>query len=337
MATIPSTMTTIEISKPGGPQVLKAVERKIPSVGPGQVLIEVAAAGINRPDCLQREGLYPPPKGASDIPGLEISGTIVNVGDVDARHSIGDKVMALVTGGGYSEYCIAEKECVLAVPAGISMVEAAAIPETFFTVWHNVFQRAHLVEGETLLVHGGTSGIGTTAIQLAKHFGAKVIITAGSEDKCKASIELGADGAINYREQDFVAQVDKFTDGKGADVILDMVGGSYTQRNYSAAAMDGRIVQIAFLGGSKVQVDFMPLMLKRLVHTGSTMRARSVEFKGIIARELENQVWPLIEAGKVKPVIDKVYALNEAAEAHERIEDSAHIGKIVLQVKSPSE
>jgi len=331
---IPSSMIAIEISKPGGPQVLKPVERPVPVPGSRQVLIEVAAAGINRPDCLQREGLYPPPKGASDIPGLEVSGTVIDTGKKSSRFSIGDKVMALVTGGGYSEYTLAEEDCVLSLPAGISMVEAAAIPETFFTVWHNVFQRGGLVEGETLLVHGGTSGIGTTAIQLAKSFGANVIATAGSKAKCEASLALGADDAINYQKQDFVAEVENITGGKGADVILDMVGGSYVERNYSAAAVGGRIVQIAFLDGPKAEVNFMQLMLKRLVHTGSTMRARSTQFKNTIGRELEKQVWPLIEAGKIRPVIDSVFGLSEAALAHERIEDSGHIGKIVLQVKN---
>jgi putative PIG3 family NAD(P)H quinone oxidoreductase len=328
--TIPDTMSAIEITKPGGPEVLVAGERPVPRPNSGQVLIKVAGAGVNRPDCLQRQGLYPPPQGASDIPGLEVSGTIVDIGQTVQRFAVGGKVMALVTGGGYAQYVVADEACLLPLPAGLSMIEAAAIPETFFTVWHNVFQRGRLVEGETLLVHGGSSGIGTTAIQLAKSFGASVIVTAGSPEKCHACINLGADKAVNYREEDFVEVVRDFTSGKGVDVILDMVGGDYIERNYQAAAFDGRIVQIAFLGGANAQVNFLQLMLKRLTHTGSTMRARSVEFKAIIAAELESQVWRLIEQVKLKPVIDRVYRLEEAADAHARMEKSEHIGKIVL-------
>ena len=329
---VPNIMSAVEISEPGGPEVLKITERPIPQIADGQVLIKVAAAGVNRPDCLQREGLYPPPKGTVDIPGLEVAGAIVASGSNVTKFNNGDKVMALVTGGGYSEYVAAQIECVLPIPAGLSMVEAAAIPETFFTVWHNVFQRGQLIKGETILIHGGSSGIGTTAIQLAKCFGAKVIVTVGSAEKCRACIDLGADHAINYKTQDFVEEVKAVTDNNGVELILDMVGGSYIERNYKAAAIEGRIVQIAFLQGPKVALNLMPLMLKRLTHTGSTMRARGVEFKKTIGRELEDQVWPLIEQGKVKPVIDQVFDFKDAVLAHQRIEEPGHIGKIVLAV-----
>ncbi|MCP4183212.1 MAG: zinc-binding dehydrogenase [Hyphomicrobiales bacterium] len=325
-------MKVMEITKPGGPGVLEVCERAMPEIDDGQVLIKVTAAGVNRPDCVQRAGFYPPPKGASDIPGLEISGKIVALGGSKCRFSIGDSVIALVTGGGYGEYVVADEGCILPVPSGLSMIEAAALPETFFTVWHNVFQRGGLVSGETLLVHGGSSGIGTTAIQLAKNFGAKVIITAGSAEKCEACQKLGADVAINYREQDFVEVVRENTANEGVDLILDMVGGDYVERNYQAAAIDGRIVQIALLQGATNTVNHMQLMLKRLTHTGSTLRARSVEFKSIIAGELEQQVWPLIEQGKIRPVIDRVFPLEHAAAAHERMESSTHIGKIMLDV-----
>ena len=327
-------MNVIEITKPGEPEVLVIANRVVSQPGSTQILIEVAAAGINRPDCLQRQGLYPPPKGASDIPGLEVAGWVVQVGSEVTRFGVGEPVMALVTGGGYSEYVAADEGCALLIPKDISMIEAAAMPETFFTVWHNVFQRGRLVAGESLLIHGGSSGIGTTAIQLAKNFGAKVIVTAGSAQKCDACIKLGADRAINYREEDFVEVVDNFTDGKGVNVILDMVGGDYIERNYRAASMDGRIVQIAFLQGAKTNVNYMPLMLKRLTHTGSTLRARSVEFKTKIARELEAKVWPLVARGKIKPEIDQVFALKDASEAHRRMEESGHIGKIILHVKN---
>ena len=332
MPVIPEQMTAIEFSGFGGPEVLKVVTRQIPLPAENQVLIKVAAAGVNRPDCLQREGKYPPPKGASDIPGLEVSGVIVAIGDQVKAHTIGDDVMALVTGGGYGEYVLAEEACLLSIPVCLSMVEAACIPETFFTVWHNVFQRGQLKPGETLLIHGGSSGIGTTAIQLAKQKGAKVIITAGSKVKCDACLEIGADAAINYKREDFVTEVKRFSNSKGADVILDMVGGEYTGRNYAAAALDGRIVQIAFLGGSKTQVDFMPLMLKRLTHTGSTLRARDTQFKKRIATELQQHIWPLIEQGKIRPIIDQIFSLADAGDAHRRIEESGHIGKIILRV-----
>ena len=330
---IPGTMTAIGISTPGGPEVLKPETRDVPEPGSGQVLVKVAAAGVNRPDCLQRMGAYPPPPGAPDIPGLEIAGEIVALGDGIAREHLGTQVMALVPGGGYAEYCLAHFDNCLPVPAGMSMEKAAAIPETFFTVWHNVFQRGRLVQGETFMVHGGTSGIGTTAIQLARAFGANVIATAGSEEKCQACRDLGADLAINYREEDFVSRAREFTEGKGVDLILDMVGGSYVERNYDTAAEDGRIVQIAFLGGPKAEVNFAKLMTKRLTHTGSTLRPRPVAFKAQIARELAERVIPLLEAGSVGPVMDSSFPLTKADEAHARMEEGRHIGKIVLTVE----
>jgi len=323
-------MIAIAIKAPGGPEMLVAEERPVPLPGAGEILVKVAAAGVNRPDVMQRQGRYPPPKGAPDIPGLEIAGEVVALGDGVTRWKIGDKVAALVVGGGYAEYCLAHESHALPVPRGISMVEAAAIPETFFTVWHNVFERGGLKNGETLLVHGGSSGIGTTAIQLAKAFGARVITTAGSAEKCEACRKLGADAAVNYKSEDFVAITKSATGGRGADVILDMVGGDYIERNYEAAAVEGRIVQIAFQGSPKATVDFRRLMLKRLHHTGSTLRARSVEDKGAIARAVADKVLPLIAAGKVKPVIDSTFPLCEAAVAHARMESSLHIGKIVL-------
>jgi NADPH2:quinone reductase len=296
------------------------------------VLVKVAAAGVNRPDVMQRQGLYPPPKGATDIPGLEIAGEVVALGAGVQRWQLGDRVMALVVGGGYAEYCPAHESHALPVPPGLTLVEAAAIPETFFTVWHNVFERGRLQAGETLLVHGGSSGIGTTAIQLAKAFGAGVITTAGSAEKCEACRRLGADVAVNYKTEDFVAATKAATGGKGADVVLDMVGGDYIERNYEAAAVDGRVVQIAFQGSPKATVDFRRIMLKRLTHTGSTLRARSVLDKGAIARAVEQHVLPLIATGKVRPVIDSTFPLAQASAAHARMEASAHIGKIVLTV-----
>jgi putative PIG3 family NAD(P)H quinone oxidoreductase len=304
--------------------------RPLPQPAEGEVLVKAAAAGVNRPDVAQRQGNYPPPKGATDIPGLEIAGEVVALGPGVRRWKLGDKVMALVVGGGYAEYCPAHESHCLPVPAGLSMVEAAAIPETFFTVWHNTFERGRLAAGETLLVHGGSSGIGTVAIQLAKAFGARVVTTAGSAEKCEACRKLGADVAINYKTEDFVAATKAATAGLGAEVVLDMVGGDYIERNYEAAAIDGRIVQIAFLGSSKATVDFRRLMLKRLTHTGSTLRARSVADKAAIARAVEDRVLPLIAAGKVKPLIDSTFPLREAAAAHAKMEASTHIGKIVL-------
>ncbi len=330
--TIPSRMTAIVIRNPGAPEVLVPEERPVISPGTGEVLVKIAAAGVNRPDVMQRQGLYPPPPGATDIPGLEIAGEVVALGTGVTRYRVGDKVTALVVGGGYAEYCPVHESNALPVPAGLSMVEAAAIPETFFTVWTNVFDRGRLKSGETLLVHGGSSGIGTTAIMLAKNFGARVIVTAGSADKCDACVKLGADRAINYKTEDFVAETKAFTDGKGADLILDMVGGDYIERNYEAAAVEGRIVQIAFQGSPKANVDFRRIMLKRLTHTGSTLRARAVADKATIASAVEEKVWPLIKAGKVKPIIYKTFPLREAAASHTLMESSQHIGKIVLEV-----
>ena len=330
MSTVPSQMTAIAVREPGGPDVLIAQTRPVPAPGPGEVLVKIAAAGVNRPDVMQRQGLYPPPPGASDIPGLEIAGEVVALGNGATRFKPGDKVTALVAGGGYAQFCPVHESNALPVPGSLSLVEAAAIPETFFTVWHNVFERGALARGETLLVHGGSSGIGTTAIQLAKAFGARVVTTAGSAEKCAACIRLGADKAVNYRSEDFVAATKAATDGKGADVILDMVGGDYIERNYEAAAVDGRVVQIAFQGSPRANVDFRRLMLKRLTHTGSTLRARPVREKAAIARAIEQKVWPLITAGKVKPVIFRTFPLAQASAAHALMETSAHIGKIVL-------
>jgi NADPH:quinone reductase len=332
MSTIPTSMTVIAIRSPGGPEMLVPEERPVPQPGPGEVLVKVMAAGVNRPDVMQRMGLYPPPKGTTDIPGLEIAGEVVALGPGVTRWKPGDKVMALVVGGGYAEYCPAHESHCLPVPASLPITEAAAVPETFFTVWYNTFERGSLKTGETLLVHGGSSGIGTAAIQLAKALGAKVITTAGSEEKCEACRKLGADLAINYKTEDFVAATKAATDGKGADVILDMVGGDYIERNYEAAAVEGRVVQIAFQGSPKATVDFRRIMLKRLTHTGSTLRARSVADKGAIAGAVETNVLPLIAAGRVRPVMDSTFALRQAADAHARMETSAHIGKIVLTV-----
>ena len=329
MATLPTRMTAIGIKKPGGPEVLVPEQRPVATPGAGEILVKVAAAGVNRPDVMQRQGLYPPPPGAPDIPGLEIAGEIVALGSGVKRWKIGDRVMALVVGGGYAEYCLAQASHVLPVGT-LPIIEAAAIPETFLTVWHNVFERGALKAGETLLVHGGSSGIGTTAIQLAKAFGARVITTAGSAEKCAACRKLGADVAINYKTEDFVAATKAATGDKGADVILDMVGGDYIARNYEAAAVEGRIVQIAFQGGPKAEVNFMRLMLKRLHHTGSTLRSRSNADKAAIARAVEDNVLPLLAAGKVKPIIYKTFPLKDAASAHALMESSAHIGKIVL-------
>jgi NADPH2:quinone reductase len=327
----PTTMTAIGIKAPGAPEMLVLEQRPVPTPGEGEMLVKVAAAGVNRPDVMQRQGLYPPPPGAPDIPGLEIAGEVAALGPGVKRWKVGDRVMALVIGGGYGEYCLAHGSHALPV-FGLTMIEAAAIPETFFTVWHNAFERGGLKSGETLLVHGGSSGIGTTAIQLAKALGSRVITTAGTEEKCAACRKLGADVAINYKRQDFVAETKQATGDKGADVILDMVGGDYIARNYEAASVEGRIVQIAFQGGPKAEVNFMRLMLKRLHHTGSTLRARSVADKAAIARAVEDNALPLIVAGKVKPVIYKTFPLDQAAAAHALMETSAHIGKIVLTV-----
>ena len=332
MTALPQTMTAIGFDAPGGPEVLKPQQRPVPQPGPGQILVHVAVAGVNRPDVLQRMGGYAPPPGASDIPGLEIAGRIVALGEGVSRYEIGDQVCALVAGGGYAEYAVVHEDNALPIPAGLSLEEAGAIPETYFTVWTNVFQRGGLKKGESFMVHGGTSGIGTTAIQLAKAFGATVLATAGSDDKCAACRELGADHAINYRTEDFVAAAKAATGGRGVNLILDMVGGDYINRNYDAAAESGRIVQIAFLNGPKAEVNFSRLMLKRLTHTGSTLRPRTIAEKAVIARELEEKVWPLLTEGRCKPVIHARFPLAQAAEAHRLMESNAHIGKIVLTV-----
>jgi len=327
---LPKSMTSIAIREPGGPDVLVPQAQPVPSPREGEILVKVAAAGVNRPDVMQRQGHYPPPKGASEIPGLEIAGEVVQVGPGVTRWNKGDKVMALVVGGGYAEYCLAFASHALPVPASLSMIEAAAIPETFFTVWHNVFERGKLAAGETLLVHGGSSGIGTTAIQLGKAFGAQVIVTAGTPEKCDACRKLGADLAINYNTEDFVALSKQATQGRGVELILGMVGGEYVGRNYEAAAVEGRIVQIAFLASSRVTVDLMRLMLKRLTHTGSTLRARAVADKAAIAQAVEKNVLPLLASGRVKPLIDSTFPLAQASAAHTRMESGKHIGKIVL-------
>jgi NADPH2:quinone reductase len=332
MAGVPDTMTAIIIDGKGGPDVLRAQKLPVPRPGPAQVLVKVAAAGVNRPDVQQRLGAYPPPTGHSPLPGLEIAGEIVLCGAQAERWKVGDKVCALANGGGYAEYCVVDATQTLPVPGGLSMVEAGALPETCVTVWHNVFERGRLANGEWLLVHGGSSGIGTTAIQLAKAMGAKVMATAGSDEKCKACLALGADRAVNYRTEDFVAAAKEATGGCGIDVTLDMVGGDYTERNVIAAAEDGRIVQIATLGGAESKINMARLMVKRLTMTGSTLRPRTAYVKAGFARAIEAKVWPLVAAGQVKVVLDSTFPLAAAADAHRRMETSQHIGKIVLTV-----
>jgi len=326
-------MRAIEISAPGGPEVLRVIQRPVPTPAVNEVLIEVAAAGVNRPDVLQRKGGYPPPPGASDIPGLEVAGTIVATGAGANTWKIGDRVCALVTGGGYAEYVAAPAPQCLPIPRGLTLVEAAGLPETFFTVWVNVFERAGLKGSETLLIQGGSSGIGVTAIQMARAFGHRVFVTAGSAEKCTACEKLGASRAINYRTEDFVAVVKELTGGKGVDVILDMVGGDYVPRELACLADDGRLSLIAFLGGTRATIDMTDILRRRLTITGSTLRARSVEVKKAIARSLEQKVWPLIEAGRIKPVIYRTFRLEEASAAHALMESSAHVGKIILEVK----
>jgi NADPH2:quinone reductase len=328
---IPEKMRAVIARTPGGPEVLTLVERPVPAPGAGEILIKVAAAGVNRPDVLQRQGNYQPPPGASDALGLEVAGEVVALGEGVTLHALGDEVTALLPGGGYADYALAHESNALPAPRGLSLVEAAAIPETYFTVWTNVFDRGRLRAGEWLLVHGGASGIGTTAIQLAHAFGAKVIATVGSDEKAEACRKLGANVVVNYRIQDFVAATRDAT-GQGADVILDMVGGDYVARNYAAAAMDARIVQIAFLHGPKTELDLRPLMMKRLTHTGSTLRPRSPAEKATIAEALRENVWPLLEAGRCKPIIDSTFRLDETDKAHQRMEGSAHFGKIVLKL-----
>ncbi len=327
-------MRCIDVPQFGPPEVMRVAERPAPTPAPGEVLIEVHAAGVNRPDIVQRYGKYPPPPGASDILGLEVAGTVAAVGEGVVRWRAGDAVCALVAGGGYAEQCVAPQEQCLPVPASLSMIEAAAVPETFFTVWTNLFDRGRLVAGEWVLIHGGTSGIGTTAIQLAAARGARVAATAGTDAKCEACIRLGAAQAWNYRTTDWVEAMRQATGGRGADVVLDMVGGDYTARNLQALAVEGRLVQIAFLKGSTVELDIALLMRKRLWLTGSTLRPRTAAEKGVIARQLEAEVWPLLAARAVAPVIDTVFPLADAPLAHQRMESSAHVGKIVLDVRA---
>jgi NADPH:quinone reductase len=329
---IPAHMTAVEIRGKGGPEVLVAGTVETPQPGPGQILIRNAACGVNRPDIQQRIGAYPPPAGHSKLPGLEVAGHVAAVGAGVTRWRVGDAVCALTNGGGYATYTIAEEPVALPIPAGVDLIHAAALPETIFTVWNNVFERGGLKAGEWFMVHGGTSGIGTTAIQLAKAFGAKVIATAGSPEKCKACLDLGADRAVNYKTEDFVAIAREVTGGKGVDVTLDMVGGDYTERNIVAAAEDGRIVQIASLGGAEAKINVSRLMVKRVTLTGSTLRPRTREVKADFARAIEAKVWPLLAAGKVRVVLDSTFTLADAASAHRRMETSAHVGKIVLVV-----
>ncbi|MFD1624998.1 NAD(P)H-quinone oxidoreductase [Azospirillum griseum] len=329
---LPDRMRCVTITAPGGPEVLRLADRPLPAPGPGDLLVAVAAAGVNRPDTLQRQGRYDPPPGASDLPGLEIAGTIVAVGPEVEGWTVGDRVCALVAGGGYAEYCVVPAVQALPIPTGLSLAEAAALPETFFTVWTNVFERGGLKPGESLLIHGGSSGIGTTAIQLAKAFGATVYVTAGNTDKCAACVALGADRAINYKTEDFVAVIREATGGRGVDVVLDMVGGDYIARDIDILAMDGRHVSIAFLNGPKVTLNMAPVMMKRLTLTGSTLRARPVAEKGRIASALRASVWPLLDQGVIKPLIHATFPLEQAEDAHRLMESSAHIGKIVLTV-----
>ena len=330
-ASPPKLMKAVEISRSGGPDVLKPVERPVPRLQPGEVLIKVAAAGVNGPDIMQRKGLYPPPAGASDLLGLEVSGEVVAVAAPAVRWSVGDRVTALTNGGGYAEYCAADAQHCLPLPKGVSLLDAGGLPETFFTVWSNVFMGARLAAGETFLVHGGAGGIGTTAIQLGKAFGAKVIATDSPEDRCRICSDLGADRVIDYRQEDFVEIVRQ--DG-GANVILDIVGGANIEKNFRAASHDCRVIQLAFALGSKVEVNLMPVMLKRLTYTGSTLRTRPPEFKARIARELETRVWPLIENGRIRVVTRRTFPLAEAAQAHALMESAQHTGKILLTVLS---
>ncbi|MFG1381314.1 NAD(P)H-quinone oxidoreductase [Xanthobacter versatilis] len=328
---IPSSMRQARFTGAGGPEIIAIETAPVPRPGPGQVLVEVVAAGVNRPDCLQRAGNYPPPPGATEIPGLEIAGRVVALGEGVDSIKIGDEVCALVISGGYAEYCVAEAPLCLPIPKPLSLLEAAGLPENYYTVYDNVFTRGRLKAGETILIHGGSSGIGSTAIQLAHHAGARVIATAGSPEKCDFCLKLGADAAIDYRAKDFVAEVKALTDGRGVDEILDMVGGPYVARNLQALAVEGRLVQIAFLQPSEVTIDLMPVMLKRLTFTGSTLRARSVALKSAIAEALKRDVWPLLEAGKIKPFVHATFPLEQAREAHALMESSAHLGKIMLE------
>jgi NADPH:quinone reductase len=332
MPNVPVEMTVVEIAAPGGPEQLKAAVRPVPHPGDGEVLVRVAAAGVNRPDVMQRQGRYPPPPGASDIPGLEIAGEIVALGAKVSGLSLGEKVTALLSGGGYAAYAVAAAPLCLPIPAGISMVEAAAIPETYFTVWTNLFERGRCAAGETVLIHGGTSGIGTTAIQLATAWGARVFATAGSADKARACERLGAVRGIDYRTEDFVDVIRAQTGGKGADLILDMIGGSYLARNLEAAAVEGRLVVISLIGGARAEINLLTIMNKRLTLTGSTLRARTVAQKAVVAAGVQQNIWPLLAAGRVRPVIHATFPLADAGEAHRMMETSQHIGKIVLTV-----
>ncbi len=329
---LPELMREIAFDGAGGPDVIRVREVSVPAPGPGKVLIEVVAAGVNKPDCFQRQGHYPPPPGESNVPGLEVAGRIVAVGEGVAKSRLGEHVCALVGSGGYAEYAVADGRLCLPVPRGLNLTEAAAIPETYFTVFDNVFTRGRLKPGETILVHGGSGGIGTTAIQLAKLFGSHVIATAGTAEKCAFCRTLGADHAIDYKTHDFVAEVKALTTKRGVDVILDTVGGAYIQKNLSLLGLEGRLVQIAFLQGSRVEsFDFMPLMLKRLTITGSTMRARSIEQKAEVARALHDKIWPSLDRGKALPVVQATFPLEDARAAHELMESSRHLGKIVLE------
>ncbi|MGP1283574.1 MAG: NAD(P)H-quinone oxidoreductase [Parasphingopyxis sp.] len=332
MPDVPDQMTAIDMDEPGGPEVLQPVTRPVPEPGPGYVLVRVAAAGVNRPDIVQRRGFYPPPPGAPSIPGLEIAGEVVRLGEGVDEALIGQPVCALVAGGGYAEYCAAPVAQCLPVPDGLSLAEAAALPETLFTVWHNLFERAYAREGETVLVHGGTSGIGTMAIMLGRLFGLTVIVTCGSDEKCAAAGKVGAAHAINYKTQDFVEEVRRITDGAGVEIVIDMVAGDYVARNLQCLKEDGRHVTIAVQGGLEATINMAQVMSRRLTLTGSTLRARSVEFKGLLADEIERNAWPFVEQGKLRPVMDRSFPLAKAAAAHERMEAGDHIGKIVLEV-----
>ncbi len=332
MAALPETMTAIEISTPGGPEVLKTCQRPVPTPAAGEVLLKVAYAGVNRPDVVQRKGLYPPPPGASDLPGLEVSGTVVAVGEGVDASEIGNPYCSLTSGGGYAEYCAASFAQCLPVPATLNMAEAAALPETLMTVWHNVFERGYACEGESILIHGGTSGIGTMAIKLCKLFGMTVIVTCGSDEKCTAALALGADHAINYNAADFVEETKSVTDGQGVHIVLDMVAGSYVPRNLQCLREDGRHVTIAVQGGMVAEVNMAQVMMRRLTLTGSTLRARSAEFKGLLVQEIYSIVWPMVADGELRPEMDRTFPLAEAAAAHAHMESGEHVGKIVLEL-----
>jgi NADPH:quinone reductase len=332
MADLPEMMTAIEISAPGGPEALVPCKRPVPVPGHGEVLLKVAYAGVNRPDVIQRKGLYPPPPGASDLPGLEVSGTVVAVGDGVDRTEMAERYCALVSGGGYAEYCLARFDQCLPVPATLDMAQAAALPETLFTVWHNVFERAYARDGETILIHGGTSGIGTMAIKLGKLFGLVVIVTCGSDEKCNSAKALGADHAINYNGVDFVEEVKRLTEGQGVHIVLDMVAGSYVARNLQCLREDGRHVTIAVQGGMVAEINMAQVMMRRLTLTGSTLRPRSAEFKGLLAQEIHANVWPMVAEGRLRPEMDKLFPLADAAAAHAHMESGDHVGKIVLTV-----